>query len=88
MVQYAVLGWAAEHRVFSRWSDAMRQLDELARTKVIAEDDANSLQRAYLAFRAAIHHRWLGLETDYDRLQAYRKDVHQIWNKRMLIENG
>lgn len=84
MVQYAVLGWASTHQEFSRWTDVMRLLDELAHTGVFTEREADALQRAYLAFRAAVHHGWLGLDTDYERLQAYRSEVHQIWNERML----
>ena len=44
----------------------MRLLDELMQTEMMSEADA--LQRTYLAFGAAIHHGWLGLETDFDRL--------------------
>ena len=46
----------------------MRLLDELMQTEVMSEADADAPQRAYLAFRAAIHHGWLVLETDFDRL--------------------
>lgn len=87
MVQYAVLGWASEHKVLSRWTDVMRLLDELAQSGIFSEEEAESLQRAYLAFRAAVHHGWLGLPTDFERLQTYRQQVHQIWNERMLETN-
>ena len=46
----------------------MRLLDELMQTEVMYETDADALQGAYLAFRAAIHHGWLGLETDFEGL--------------------
>ena len=46
----------------------MRLPDELMQTEVMSGADADALHRAYLAFRAAIHHGWLGLETDFDRL--------------------
>lgn len=88
MVQYAVLASAAKHRVLSRWTDMMRLLDELGTSGLMAETEAESLQRAYLTFRAAVHHGWLGLETDFERLQSYREEVHQIWQKRMLAETG
>jgi glutamate-ammonia-ligase adenylyltransferase len=83
MVQYAVLGWASKWQELSRWTDVMRLLDELSASKVFSEQEVEALQRAYLAFRAAVHHGWLGLETDYERLQTYRTDVAAIWNKRM-----
>lgn len=84
MVQYAVLGWAATHPVLSRWTDVMRLLDELMQSGLITDQQAEAMQRAYLAYRAAIHHGWLGLETDYERLQAYRTEIQQIWNRTML----
>ena len=83
MVQYAVLGWAGEHGDLSRWTDVMRLLDELARFDVLTEAEVESLQRAYLAFRAAVHHGWLGLETDFERLQSYRVEVKAVWDQRM-----
>ena len=46
----------------------MRLLDELMQTEMMSEADADALQRTYLAFGAAIHHGWLGLETDFDKL--------------------
>ena len=46
----------------------MRLLNELMQTEVMSETDADALQAAYLAFRAAIHHGWLGPETDFGRL--------------------
>lgn len=84
MVQYAVLGWASDYPALSRWTDVMRLLDELSEAQVMTEAQTDLLQRAYLAFRAAIHHEWLGLDSDYERLQAYRLAVQQIWEERML----
>ena len=83
MVQYAVLAWASETPALSRWTDVMRLLDELEDAGIFTEADADALQRAYLSFRAAVHHGWLGLETDYDRLQGYRNEVHRIWQETM-----
>lgn len=88
MVQYAVLGWASQYPVLSRWTDVMRLLDELSQTGIYSEEDTDALQRAYLAFRAAVHHEWLGLPTNYERLQNYREQVERIWNNTMLITDG
>ena len=84
MVQYAVLGWAETHPSLGRWTDVMRILDDLGQAEILEESEVDSLQRAYLAFRAAVHHGGLGLETDYGRLQQYRNDVQKIWEHRML----
>ena len=86
MVQYAVLGWASKRPELARWTDVMRLLDELALAKIFTEAQVDSLQRAYLAYRAAIHHGWLGLETDYERLGVYRDEVYHLWNQRMVAE--
>ena len=83
MVQYAVLARASEIPSLSRWTDVMRLLDELGAAGIFSATDADALQRAYLTFRAAVHHGWLGLETDFQRLQTYRSEVHRIWQEQM-----
>ncbi len=83
MVQYAVLAAAANDPALARWTDVMRLLDELASFGLMSDVDVESLQRAYLSLRAAVHHEWLGLETDYERLRAYRTQVHEIWQSQM-----
>ena len=83
MVQYAVLAWGSRHDGLGRWTDVMRLLDELESAELIPEPEVEALQRAYLAFRAAVHHGWLGLDTDFERLQSYRQEVHRIWLARM-----
>lgn len=85
MVQYAVLGSAATCTELSRWTDVMRLTDELVTAGVMDEQEVDALQRAYLTFRAAAHHEWLGLDADYERLQVYRQDVQRIWKDRMLV---
>ncbi len=84
MVQYAVLAWAASYPQLSRWTDVMRLLDELDNAELLTDSEVETLQRAYLAFRAAVHHGWLGLDIDFDALASYRQDVFQVWEARML----
>lgn len=83
MVQYAVLAGASGHDGLGRWTDVMRLLDELESAGLMPESEVEDLQRAYLAFRAAVHHGWLGLDTDFEHLQSYRQEVHRIWLTRM-----
>jgi glutamate-ammonia-ligase adenylyltransferase len=83
MVQYGVLARASRHGGLGSWTDVMRLLDELESTGLMTESEVEALQRAYLAFRAAVHHGWLGLDTDFERLQHYRQEVHRIWLARM-----
>ena len=61
----------------------MRLLDELESAGLIPEPEVEALQRAYLAFRGAVHHGWLGLDSDFEHLQRYRQEVHRIWLARM-----
>ena len=83
MVQYGVLASASRHGGLGSWTDVMRLLDELESVGLMTESEVEALQRAYLAFRAAVHHGWLGLDTDFERLQRYREEVHRIWLARM-----
>lgn len=83
MVQYGVLARASRHSGLGSWTDMMRLLDELESAGLMTESEVEALQRAYLAFRAAVHHGWLGLDTDFERLQRYRQEVHRIWLARM-----
>ena len=83
MVQYVVLARASRHGGLCRWTDVMRLLDELESAGVMPESEVEALQRAYLAFRAAVHYGWLGLDTDFERLQSYRHEVRRIWLARM-----
>ena len=83
MVQYGVLAKGSRHRGLGRWTDVMRLLDELEVAGLMSEYEVEALQRAYLAFRAAVHYGWLGLDTDFERLQSYRHEVRRIWLARM-----
>ncbi len=83
MVQYAVLASAAAEPSISRWTDVMRLTDELSSAGVLVDSEVEALQRAYLTLRTAVHHEWLGLDADYDRLQAYREEIQRIWVRRM-----
>ena len=88
MVQYGVLARASRHGGLGSWTDVMRLLDEaLESVGLMTEPEVEALQRAYLAFRAAVHHGWLGLDTDFERLQRYREEVHRIWLARMEADD-
>jgi glutamate-ammonia-ligase adenylyltransferase len=59
MVQYAVLRWACDYPRLLEWTDNARLLEVLASEALITEQDANSLLKAYRAYRASYHHRSL-----------------------------
>ncbi len=84
MVQFMVLAHATDHPTLSRWTDKMRILDEIGQLQLMAEAEIRGLQKAYLAYRAAVHYQWLGGEmTMQEQLLRYRADVVDIWRQYM-----
>ena len=55
IVQYLVLKEATTHDSLLRWSDNIRQLDELRAAGILQAADAIALQDAYRAFRQRLH---------------------------------
>jgi glutamate-ammonia-ligase adenylyltransferase len=56
MVQYLVLREAGAHPRLVRWSDNIRQLEELAATGIVGAQTAALLTDTYRAYRQRIHH--------------------------------
>ncbi|MEX0943027.1 MAG: bifunctional [glutamate--ammonia ligase]-adenylyl-L-tyrosine phosphorylase/[glutamate--ammonia-ligase] adenylyltransferase [Pseudomonadales bacterium] len=84
MVQYSVLAYSCEYPELTRWTDKMRILDELGSLGIYSRQEVEILQEAYLAYRAAVHYQWLGgAVSSYERLNQYRSDVVEIWNRHM-----
>ena len=84
MVQYAVLAWSCDHPALARWTDKMRILDDLKALEVFTLDEITLLQEAYLSYRSAVHYRWLGGSlASFERLNQYRSEVVEIWNRHM-----
>lgn len=84
MVQYAVLANAADYPELTRWTDKMRILDDLSDLGLFEEDEVSLLQRAYIAYRAAVHYRSLGgAMASFEQLNQFRADVVEIWNRHM-----
>lgn len=85
MVQYAVLAWAEQHSDLTRWTDNMRLLEEICALELLDTEAVELLQKAYLAYRSAIHYQWLGGEmASFDVLNQYRQAVHSLWQRQML----
>lgn len=84
LVQYAVLAYSCEHPELTRWTDKVRILDDLRELGIFAAGEVDVLQEAYVAYRAAVHYQWLGGEmTSFEKLNRYRADVVEIWNRHM-----
>ena len=86
IVQYLVLNHAREHPDLAAFPDNVRQLEALARHKVLPGEDANTLTRVYLEFRELLHHRALAerpphipAEEATDRAQQ----VTALWQRHL-----
>lgn len=85
LVQYWVLVNGHENPTLGKWTDKVRLLESLARIKLISPQEAEVLNNAYLAYRAAVHYTWLGGQlASYDQLNNYREEVLLIWQQHML----
>lgn len=84
LVQYRVLCEANHRPEVVRYSDNVRQLDELVAGGFVVASIGRELQQIYRAFRARSHH--LGLDgkpaiVAVDEFVAERKRVGQLWDE-------
>lgn len=59
IVQYLILRWAHDHPELLRWSDNVRQIESLAKEKLLSRDDAAKLVQNYRLFRRRAYHLFL-----------------------------
>ena len=84
IVQYLVLNHAHEHAELAAWPDNVRQLEELAKYKVLSKKDAETLTQCYLEFREILHHRSLAERPSHAPLQEMADRaaaVSQLWRR-------
>ncbi|WP_341501883.1 bifunctional [glutamate--ammonia ligase]-adenylyl-L-tyrosine phosphorylase/[glutamate--ammonia-ligase] adenylyltransferase [Gallaecimonas sp. GXIMD4217] len=84
LVQYLLLRHGHEHPRILTFSDNVRQLEALAAEGILAEADAESLKRTYLALREAGHRQVLQGQdrlVPADTLLAERQAVQALWQK-------
>jgi glutamate-ammonia-ligase adenylyltransferase len=85
LVQYWVLAAADAHPELLTYSDNIRQLEGLARLKVLEAATAQWLTEAYIGYRTVLHH--LSLEGQGERVveaapyAATRARVVEIWRE-------
>jgi len=84
MVQYLVLREAYRHPALVRWSDNIRQLEELAAAGVVTAERAAELTALYRSYRERLHHLTLAGEAGFmpraDALAAI-DSVRACWDK-------
>lgn len=87
MVQYLMLAWCEEHPELTRWSDNIRQMEELGRAGVLPVEDAEKLRGAYIALRSSIHRRALqnlNSQVAGDAFADERRYIRSVWQKIMV----
>jgi [glutamine synthetase] adenylyltransferase / [glutamine synthetase]-adenylyl-L-tyrosine phosphorylase len=84
LVQYLILRHAHRHPDITRWTDNVRQLQDLSRHGIIDQQTAFGLRRAYLILRATSHRlnlRGLPARVEKDHLQGLRNFVQRCWQR-------
>ena len=85
LVQYLVLGHAADAPALFEYTDNIRQLDALAASGVMAADEAGELQEIYRRFRYRQHHLVLNRRpaaVPADAFADEREAVRKAWARR------
>jgi [glutamine synthetase] adenylyltransferase / [glutamine synthetase]-adenylyl-L-tyrosine phosphorylase len=91
MVQYLMLAYSSEFPELTRYSDNIRQMEELGRVGVIPVDDAQGLREAYITLRSTIHRRALqnlNSQVAEDAFRDERAYIQAMWNRVMLDDPG
>jgi len=87
LIQYLVLRHAPDHTRLADFTDNLRILENLAKHKLLPEDDAKMLAQAYLAYRHKTHELVLqGKKTIIpaeDNFTEFRSEVSRIWHDIM-----
>jgi glutamate-ammonia-ligase adenylyltransferase len=86
LVQYLILNHAHAYPEIVVWTDNIRLLESLDACGIIAPEQSEMLQKAYVAMRQVIHHLNLQekkLTPDEDRFDPVRKQVAQMYDKIM-----
>src|SRR5690554_1341644 len=87
LVQYLMLAWSAEHPELTRWSDNIRQLEELGRVGMLAVADTEKLRDVFITLRSTIHRRALqnlNSQVSGELFPAERDYIRRMWEKVML----
>jgi len=87
LVQYLMLAWSGEHPELTRWSDNIRQLEELGRAGVLEVEDTEQLREVFITLRSTIHRRALqnmNSQVEGSAFPDERDFIRKMWKKVML----
>lgn len=82
LVQYLVLRYAQSTPNLLWWTDVVRQIQELNQARILSDEMAHILKRAYLLYRATGHKLSLQekpKEVTDDRFEVLQRGVASIW---------
>lgn len=89
MVQYAVLAESGDNHELTQWTDKMRILSDLRDAGLFTPEEVSLLQRAYIAYRTAVHFRALGCPVpSMEELGELRTHVVDVWNRHMTTASS
>lgn len=91
IVQYAVLRWGREYPELLRWTDNIRQLQGMAATAILSQQDCRILTDAYKAYRTRAHRLALQQQPALiaaDEFGEYRQAVSALWSRLLADPDG
>ena len=86
IVQYIILLNAHKNPDLLKWTDNVRQLDEISMAGIIPGQDAKTLKNAYLAYRSRLHRLNLqekSARINKDEFKDIRHEIIKIWERIM-----
>jgi len=86
IVQYIILLNAHTNPGLLKWTDNVRQLDEISMAGIIPKQDATTLKNAYIAYRSRLHRLNLqekSASVDKEEFKDIRPGIIEIWEKIM-----
>lgn len=87
LVQYLMLAHSAEHRQLTRWSDNIRQMEELGEAGILPVEDTEKLREVFITLRSTIHRRALqnlNSQVEAGAFEQERAFVRALWQRIMI----
>jgi glutamate-ammonia-ligase adenylyltransferase len=84
LVQYIILLAAHRYPRILKWTDNVRQIQELAEAKIIGDDMAHRLRMAYLTYRSMAHRLSLQEKPPIvpaEQMKSFRRTIIRFWNR-------
>jgi glutamate-ammonia-ligase adenylyltransferase len=86
LVQYLVLRDAENHPELIHWTDNIRQMEIIAKCRILTKSEAKLLKTAYLTYRQTLHRQTLQnrtAEVDGTEYRDLRQGIITLWEKML-----